>query len=158
METKMNPAEIMAVLPHRFPFLMIDRVLDVVPGPDPEARLGRKATVIKNVTMNEQFFVGHFPGRPIMPGVLILEALAQAGCMAFYKPSDANSKIEVAIASVRDARFRRPVIPGDTLVMTAEIIKDRGQMIVLHCEAKVDGQPVAEAEILASIIFKSKGH
>lgn len=156
METKINAADIMAILPHRYPFLMIDRVLEVVPGPQADSRVGRKAKVLKNVTLNEQFFMGHFPGRPIMPGVLILEALAQAGCMAFYQPSDATSKIEVAIASIRDARFRRPVVPGDSLVITAEIMKDRGQMIVLNCKAEVDGQTVAEAEILASILFKPK--
>lgn len=157
MEAKMDVVEILKVLPHRYPFLMIDRVLEVRPGPDESSRVGRKATVLKNVTFNEQFFSGHFPGRPIMPGVLIIEALAQAGCMAFYKPSDLseNTRVEVAIASVRDARFRRPVVPGDTLVITSEIMKDRGQMVVIKCEAKVDGKPVAEAEILASILFKN---
>ena len=156
MEPVMQIAEIMAIMPHRYPFLLMDRVLEVVEGPNPPSRLGRKATVLKNVTMNEQFFVGHFPSRPIMPGVLIIEAMAQSGCMAFHRPSDSVSKIEVAIASIRDARFRKPVVPGDTLIMTAEVIKDRGQMVVLRCDAKVDGQVVAEAELLASILFRSK--
>lgn len=157
LEPVMQVAEIMAILPHRYPFLMVDRVLEVHEGPTPPSRMGRKAVAIKNVTMNEPFFMGHFPGRPIMPGVLIVEAMAQTGCMAFYRSSDGQSgqKIEVAIASIREARFRRPVVPGDTLLMTAEIIKDRGQMLVLRCDAKVDGKVVAEAELLASILFKS---
>lgn len=154
--TKLNTSEIMAILPHRYPFLMLDTVVERIPGGNSNARLGQKAICIKNVTMNEPFFQGHFPGRPIMPGVLIIEALAQAGCMAYYRPTDAGSDVEVAIASVREARFRKPVVPGDTLYLIAEVVKDRGQMIVLKCEAQVNGQVVAETEILASIIFKPK--
>ena len=142
---------ILEVLPHRFPFVLIDRVLEIKDSPNPPSRVGRYVVAIKNVTMNEQFFVGHFPGRPIMPGVLVIEAMAQAGCMAF-RTTD-GSRIEVAIAAVREARFRRPVIPGDTLVLRAEVTKDRGQMVVIQCTAHVEKQLVAEAEILASITF-----
>ncbi len=156
METRIEDFQVTEILPHRYPFLLIDRVLEITPGPDPKLRVGRKAVVLKNVTHNEHFFEGHFPGRPIMPGVLLVEAMAQAGCMAFYMPSDANTKIDVAIASIRDARFRRPVVPGDALIMTCEVVKDRGQMIVIRCEARVGGQQVAEAEMMASIVFTPK--
>lgn len=156
MEPVYSAQQIMDILPHRFPFVLIDRVVEKFDKNDPKSRLGSKAVAIKNVSLNEQFFVGHFPGRPIMPGVLIIEAMAQTGCMAFYRPGDTD--IEVAIASLRDARFRRPVVPGDQLRMTAEVIKDRGQMVVLQCQALVDSQLVAEAEVLASIIFKKKAN
>jgi 3-hydroxyacyl-[acyl-carrier-protein] dehydratase len=152
METVKGIKEVMAFMPHRYPFLFIDRILEVHEGPKPPSRQGRKAVAIKNVTINEQFFSGHFPDRPVMPGVLLIEAMAQAGCVAFHRDSDPD--IDVAIASIRDARIRRPVVPGDTLRLTAEIVKDRGQMIVIQCKAHVDGQLVAEAEILAAINFR----
>jgi 3-hydroxyacyl-[acyl-carrier-protein] dehydratase len=154
MESVMGVQEVMEFMPHRFPFLFIDKVLEVHEGPNPPSRLGRKAVAIKNVSINEQFFQGHFPGRPVMPGVLLVEAMAQAGCVAFHRKSDPD--ISVAIASIREARFRRPVVPGDILRLSAEVVKDRGQMIVIQCQTHVDGQLVAEAEILASIMFTPK--
>lgn len=154
METGKGYPEVTSFLPHRFPFLFIDKIVEVHEGPNPPSRFGRRAVCIKNVTYNEDFFNGHFPGRPVMPGVLVIEAMAQAGCVAFHRESDPG--FDVAIASVREARFRRPVIPGDTLRLTAEIIKDRGQMLVIKCEAHVDGQLVAEAEILAAITLKKQ--
>ena len=153
MET-MTITEIMKVLPHRYPFIYIDRILAVYEGPQAGSRLGRKAVALKNVTMNEHFFVGHFPDRPIMPGVILLEAMAQAGCMAFHRKDDPD--MDVVIASVRNARFRKPVVPGDSLKLTAEIIRDRGQMLLLQCTAQVDEQLVAEAEVLATITFRTK--
>ncbi len=151
----MDSNRVMEILPHRYPFILIDRVLEVREGTEPEkSRTGRTAVATKNVTINEPFFMGHFPGRPIMPGVLVVEAMAQAGCMAFYR--DGDPPMDVAIASIREARFRRPVVPGDSLKLTAQITRDRGQMLVIQCRAEVEGQLVAEAEILASIIFKNK--
>lgn len=155
-DQQLGAAELLEFMPHRYPFLLIDRVLEVHEGPTPPSRVGRRSVALKNVTINEQFFNGHFPGRPIMPGVLVVEAMAQAGCVAFRRSTD--EEMEVAIASIRDARFRRPVVPGDSLRLTAEIIKDRGQMLVIACKAEVEGKLVAEAEILASIVLKHKSH
>lgn len=151
--TAMSTMDVIKAIPHRFPFLLIDKVLEVHEGTQPPSRLGRKAVAIKNVTFNEQFFQGHFPDFPVMPGVLVIEAMAQAGCMAFRRETDL--KMNVLIASIKEARFRKPVVPGDTLLLTAEITKDRGQMVVLKCKAEVEGQVVAEAEMLASITLKN---
>lgn len=140
---------IKTVLPHRYPFLLIDRVIDLQDGSDPSSRVGRKVKVLKNVTVNEPFFQGHFPERPIMPGVLLIEAMAQASALAAVKPSD--PKMNVAIVLVDKARFRRPVIPGDTVIMHSEVLKDRGRMLLFSCQSYVDDQLVAEAEIMANV-------
>lgn len=155
-ETVLTSEEIRKILPHRYPFLLVDRLIAFQEGPNPDSRFGRKATGIKNVTINEQFFAGHFPHRAIMPGVLIIEAMAQTGALACFRKTDPG--MDVAIASIKDAKFRKPVVPGDTLLMTAEIKKDRGQMILLQCEAFVENQKVAEAEILASVTLKTASH
>ncbi len=145
--------DIMKLLPHRYPFLLVDRVdeLHIPQGTDntPGKRVGRRITAIKNVTANEQFFVGHFPHRPVMPGVLQIEAMAQVAALTCVELQ--GPKMDVAIAGVNAARFRRPVVPGDTLVLTAEVIKDRGQILLMKCEARVNGQVVAEAELLAKM-------
>jgi len=107
--------EIKNILPHRYPFLLVDRVISITHGPDENSCEGRTLKAIKNVTVNEEFFNGHFPHRPIMPGVLILEAMAQAGALANHSTSDPD--MEFMIASVSDAKFRKPVIPGDQLFM-----------------------------------------
>lgn len=154
MEPVFTAREILDVLPHRFPFLLIDKVISVEEGPHKDNRVGRKVICVKNVTFNEPFFQGHFPDLPIMPGVLQVEAMAQAAAMAFYKRTD--PPLDFMIAAIQDCKFRRPVVPGDTLLLSAEIIKDRnGQMIQVKCEAKSDNQPVAEATILAAITPKS---
>ncbi len=155
MSSTMSTLDVIKAIPHRFPFLLIDKVLEVHEGPNPPSRVGRKAVAVKNVTINEQFFQGHFPEYPVMPGVLVVEAMAQAGCMAFRRETD--PEMNVLIASIKEARFRKPVVPGDTLRLTAEITKDRGQMVVLKCMAEVEGHVVAEAEMLASITLK-KSH
>lgn len=139
--------EIQKILPHRFPFLLVDKVVELHEAPDKESRVGRRIVAVKNVTVGESHFVGHFPKRPVMPGVLIIEALAQAGALAFFDPR--GGEYDVAIAGINNARFRRPVVPGDTLMLYAKVTKLRGQMVVLECEAQVDGQKVAEAELLA---------
>lgn len=140
--------DILKLLPHRFPFLLVDRVESLVRPAGP-SRVGRKITAIKNVTINEPFFPGHFPHRPVMPGVLQIEVLAQAaalGCADLEGP-----KMDVAIAGVNNARFRKPVVPGDTLVVTAEVIKDRSGLLIVKCEARVDDQIVCEAELIAKV-------
>jgi 3-hydroxyacyl-[acyl-carrier-protein] dehydratase len=138
--------EILKVLPHRQPFVLIDRVLELSI-PNGPSRLGRKIKALKNLSYGEPFFAGHFPNRPVMPGVLIIEALAQAGAMACYRPED--PALDVAIGRIGEARIRRPVVPGDQLILSVEVVKDRGSTVLLKGEATVDGEPVTEVEILA---------
>lgn len=144
----MGAVEIMKLLPHRFPFLLVDRVDELVK-PENGARVGRKIRAIKNVTINEPFFPGHFPHRPVMPGVLQVEAMAQVAAISCVEPT--GPRMDVAIAGIREARFRRPVVPGDTLELTAEVLKDRAGMLVVRCEARVAGRLVAEVELLAKV-------
>ncbi len=148
-EGEMDIEKIQSLLPHRYPFLLVDRVLKIEPGPDPSKRLGRKVRALKNVTANEPFFPGHFPSWKIMPGVLQVEALAQAAALASILPSD--SKFDVAIASISNAKFRRPVVPGDQLILTAEILKEKGPMISVRAVAFVDDHKVAEMELMARV-------
>jgi 3-hydroxyacyl-[acyl-carrier-protein] dehydratase len=145
--------EILEILPHRFPFLLVDKVVSWEKGPKEDNRGGQKIVAIKNVTFNEPFFPGHFPGLPIMPGVLQLEALAQAACLAYYRRGD--PPMDFFIAACNEAKFRRPVVPGDRLELHAEILRDRGSMLVIKCEGKVDGQTVVESEILAKVALKA---
>lgn len=154
VETIYTSKEILNVLPHRFPFIMVDKVISFEEGPSKASRAGSKVVCIKNVSANEPFFQGHFPDLPIMPGVLQIEALAQASALAFYRRTD--PVMDFMIAAVQDCKFRKPVVPGDTLYLYAEILKDRGgQMIQVKCEAKVENQVVAEATILAVVTPKS---
>ncbi|MGE0526446.1 MAG: 3-hydroxyacyl-ACP dehydratase FabZ [Bdellovibrionales bacterium] len=146
--------DILEVLPHRFPFLLVDKVISKEEVTEAGSRAGQRITAVKNVTANEPFFPGHFPEMPIMPGVLQLEAMAQAACLAYWRRGD--PPMDFFIAAAKEARFRRPVVPGDTLLLFAEILKDRGSMIVVKTEAKVDGQVVSEAEILAKVALKSQ--
>ena len=140
--------DILNILPHRHPFVLIDRVLDYTE-PKNKSRVGRSVTVIKNVSYNEPYFVGHFPHRPVMPGVLIIEAMAQAGAIACWNPGD--PKMDVAIARISEVRIRRPVVPGDQLLIKSQVIKDRGQMVVLDITATVGDELVTQAEILATL-------
>ncbi len=140
--------EIIKILPHRFPFILVDRVIGVTV-PDINSKIGRKVTAIKNVTINEPYFPGHFPHRPVMPGVLQIETMAQVAALAVV---DLNGpRMDTAIAGIDKARFRKPVIPGDQLVITAEILKDRSQIFVVRCEAHVDGVLVSEVELIAKV-------
>ncbi len=145
-------SDILRILPHRFPFLLVDRVLSLDRDLKSKSRVGWKIKAVKNVTINEPFFPGHFPHRPVMPGVLQIEAMAQAGCLTVVDPD--GPEMDVAIAGINSARFRRPVVPGDQLILHAEIIKDRGQIMVLQCTLHVDGELASEAEMIAKIFPK----
>ncbi|MDX3774477.1 3-hydroxyacyl-ACP dehydratase FabZ [Chromatiaceae bacterium AAb-1] len=135
--------EIMALLPHRYPFLLIDRVLDYTPGVS--------LTAIKNVTVNEPIFTGHFPGLPIFPGVLILEALAQAtGILGFKTVAERSENELYLFAAIDEARFKKPVVPGDTMVLEVKFLKERRNMWKFYGEAKVDGQIVCSAELMCA--------
>lgn len=135
--------EIMAMLPHRYPFLLVDRVVDYTPG--------ESLTAIKNVTINEPIFTGHFPGMPIFPGVLILEALAQATGILGFKTVTERAENELYLfAAIDEARFKKPVVPGDTMVLEVKFLKERRNMWKFYGEAKVDGQIVCSAELMCA--------
>ena len=139
-----NIQEILAILPQRYPFVMIDRITDFVPG--------KKCTAIKNVSVNEPYFQGHFPGRPIMPGVLILESMAQAG--AFLVLHDLENPLEkgMLFSGVEKSKFRIPIVPGDQIILKMELIKFRLGTTKIRGEAYVDNKLVAEATLLASLV------
>lgn len=137
-------AHIMRCIPHRYPFLLVDRLEQVV--------LGERAIGIKNVTVNEPFFQGHFPGHPIMPGVLIVEAMAQAGGVLVMDKVDAPSDKLVYFMSLDHVKFRRPVVPGDQLRLEVELLQNRGRTLRMKGEAFVEGQLVAEAEMMARVV------
>jgi 3-hydroxyacyl-[acyl-carrier-protein] dehydratase len=139
--------QILTALPHRYPFLLVDRVVEVVQGESIHA--------IKCVSINEPFFQCHFPGEPVMPGVLQLEALAQAGALLAegMKPFDASKKV-IYLLGFDAVRFRRVVTPGDKLELHVKVLKRKGPIWKLAGEAKVDGEIAAEAEILATIADK----
>ena len=154
MEPVMDTRQILERLPHRYPFLLVDKVMSVEYSADAKNRTGSKIVALKNVTMNEQFFQGHFPGLPVMPGVLQIEAMAQAACLAFSRPGE-SEKIYY-IAGISEAKFRRPVVPGDTLMLHAEIMKDRGSILIVRAECRVDGHLVSEAELMAKVAVKDR--
>ena len=137
--------EILEWLPHRYPFLLVDRVIALTPGKD--------IVAIKNVTINEPFFTGHFPQRPVMPGVLIIEAMAQAAGLLSFKTPELNLTRGSIFyfAGIDHARFKRPVQPGDQLQLEAEIMKIVRGVGKFKCRATVDGKLAAEAEILAGL-------
>lgn len=154
METVFTCQEILNILPHRFPFLLVDKVISWTPGPEEKNRAGQKIVAIKNVTFNEPFFTGHFPGLPVMPGVLQIEAMAQAACLAYYRRGD--PEMDFFIASADNVKFRKPVVPGDVLELHAEILRDRGSMLTIRTEAKVNGSVVSEADILAKVAIRQR--
>ncbi len=140
---KIDIVEILKILPHRYPFVMVDRILSL--------ELGKEIVGLKNVTINEPFFQGHFPTRPVMPGVLILEGMAQVGgIMAYYSNPGAIGNKLLFFAGIDKARFRKPVVPGDQLIFTLQLLKEKRSIMVMGATASVDGQLVAEAELMAS--------
>lgn len=135
--------EVMKLLPHRYPFLLVDRIVDI----DGD----NSATGIKNVTINEPHFLGHFPGQPVMPGVLIIEAMAQTAGAICIRNRRSDSPSVVYFMTIDNAKFRKPVVPGDRLEIHVTKLKQRGTIWRFACEAKVEGAKVAEAEISAMI-------
>lgn len=135
--------EIKKILPHRYPFLLVDRIIDY--------EAGKRSVGIKNVTANEEFFQGHFPERPIMPGVLIIEAMAQVGGIMILIMDEHKGKAAY-LATVENAKFRRPVTPGDTLVTEAILLRARGSVGKVQCTARVGDQVVAEALLMFALV------
>ncbi|OKY76842.1 MAG: 3-hydroxyacyl-[acyl-carrier-protein] dehydratase FabZ [Desulfobulbaceae bacterium DB1] len=135
--------EILKLLPHRYPFVLVDRILSVTPGESIRA--------LKNVTMNEPFFQGHFPTEPVMPGVLIMEGMAQAGALlAYLTDQDKIGNNLVYFAGMDGVRFRRKVVPGDQLIFELTVMKRKGKLFKIAGKAYVDGQLAAEAELMAT--------
>jgi len=143
MDKPYDISRIMALLPHRYPFLMVDRVLELVPG--------ERILAMKNVSNNEPFFQGHFPAEPIMPGVLILEALGQAGgVLAFDSLPEDKQGIPVYFMGMDKVKFRRPVVPGDQLLLDISVLRQRAKIIKLAGVARVGDEVAAEAELMAT--------
>ena len=137
--------DILEMIPHRYPLLLVDRLINIIPG--------RSATGIKNVTMNEPQFQGHFPGRPIMPGVMIIESMAQTAGVLVIKTLGAESKGKhVLFMSIDNAKFRKPVVPGDTMHVNVEIKQQRGPVWRFSGVVLVEGKKVAEADFSAIIV------
>ena len=139
----MEQAEIQALLPHRYPFLLVDRVQEL----DPDKRI----VGIKNVTINEPFFQGHFPGRPVMPGVLILEAMAQVGALLAFKSMGNATRPVVYLTGIDGAKFRKPVVPGDCLRLEIDVVKKRAPFWKMQGKAFVEDELVCEAEVTAMV-------
>lgn len=135
---------IMKFLPHRFPFLLVDRIVDMVPS--------KTVVAIKNVTCNEQFFQGHFPEWKIMPGVLIVEAMAQAGAVLLFSSIPDPEKKFVVLSKVDKAKFKRMVVPGDQLRLEVAWTREKGKICQMKGKAFVDGEIAAEAEIFATVL------
>ncbi len=141
-ECALDIKEIKDFLPHRYPFLLVDRILEVKPG--------KKIIGLKNVTFNEPFFQGHFPQSPVMPGVLVIEAMAQVGAILAYHsaPPEAKGKL-IYFAAIDKARFRKPVVPGDQIIFELEMLRQRAKVCKMKGKALVNGKVVAESELTA---------
>ena len=138
--------EIMKILPHRYPFLLVDRIV--------EMELGKKIVGLKNVSMNEPFFPGHFPGHPVMPGVLIIEAMAQTAAILAYQSSPDNAGKVTYFVGIDNTKFRKPVVPGDQLQLVLEVIGCRRGIWNFVGKAFVDGKLVTESELKATFADK----
>lgn len=144
MNEKIDIREIFRFLPHRYPFLLVDRIL--------EFEEGKKIVGVKNITVNEPFFQGHFPGAPVMPGVLILEAMAQTGGILLLRNVPDREKKLIYLAGINNAKFKKPVVPGDQLKMILEVTKIKSKFCQMKGEAFVNDEKVAEAEYLSTIV------
>lgn len=142
----MNTQEIMNILPHRYPFLLVDKIIDLIPG--------QKATGIKNVTINEPFFTGHFPGQPVMPGVLMIEAMAQVGACALLSEEKYKNHLAL-LAGVDRIRFKRQAVPGDTLVINTELTTIKGSIGKGKGTVSVDDTIICGGEFLFAIDKKA---
>jgi len=144
METVLDSLAIQKLLPHRYPFLLVDRIVELVPR--------QRIVGIKQVSINESFFQGHFPSAPVMPGVLVVEALAQVGAvLALREIEDRDQKL-VLFTGIKEARFRRPVVPGDTLILEVTALRIGSRVQRMRGEAKVDGELAADAEIMSIVV------
>jgi beta-hydroxyacyl-ACP dehydratase FabZ len=141
--------DILKIVPHRYPFILIDRILKFDPG--------RTLTAIKNVTINEHFFQGHFPSQPVMPGVLILEAMAQAGAFLVLNSVDDPLKKNMFFTGVSDSKFRAPVTPGDQLRLEMNLVKIKMRAVRLEGKSYVEDKLVAQARIMANIVDRVSG-
>ena len=141
--TILSVEEIHKLLPHRYPFALVDRIIEYVPS--------KRAVGLKNVTFNEPHFQGHFPGRPLMPGVMIVEAMAQVGGIIMTQMPNLPDGLFI-FAGIDKVRFRRPVVPGDQLILTAEVLRVKSRFGKIQGYAEVDGQRAAEGELLFSLL------
>ena len=144
----MTIQEIMKILPHRYPMLLVDRIV--------ELELGKRVVGLKNVTANEQFFQGHFPGAPVMPGVLIIEAMAQCAAVLILSDIPERDQKLFLFAGVDKARFRKPVVPGDQLRLECELLQRRPNSIRFRGVATVEGTVVAEADMLSVMVERPR--
>ncbi|MBL7013210.1 MAG: 3-hydroxyacyl-ACP dehydratase FabZ [Candidatus Marinimicrobia bacterium] len=143
-KTEFNIQDIIKLIPHRYPFILIDRIENMIPG--------ESLTAIKNVTINEPFFQGHFPGKPVMPGVLILESMAQAGSFLALKTVDNPMSKNMLFSGVDSAKFRKPIMPGDTIVIKMRLVKRKLNLCKFEGEAYVGESLVTKASISATIV------
>jgi beta-hydroxyacyl-ACP dehydratase FabZ len=148
METVLDVRAIQELLPHRYPFLLVDRIIELVPK--------ERIVGIKQVTTNEPFFQGHFPGAPVMPGVLIIEALAQCGALLVLREIENHQMKLPFFSGIKEARFRRPVTPGDTLMLEVTALRVGTRVQRMRGEAKVGGELCAEAEIMSVIVEREE--
>lgn len=143
METVLDSEGIKKLLPHRYPFLLVDRIIELIPR--------TRVVGIKQVSINEEYFQGHFPGAPVMPGVLVIEALAQCGAILALREIENRDQKLVLFTGIKEAHFRRPVVPGDTLVLEVTALRTGSRIQRMRGEAKVDGQICADAELTSVI-------
>ena len=143
MDTLLDAVAIQQILTHRYPFLLVDRIVELTQGV--------RIVGVKQVTVNEHFFQGHFPGAPVMPGVLIVEAMAQVGAVYALQQIEGRESKLVLFSGIDNARFRRPVVPGDTLTITVTPLRVGGRVQKMHGEARVAGQLAAEADIMSVV-------
>src|SRR5687768_7809120 len=143
METVLDSEGIKKLLPHRYPFLLVDRIIELIPR--------TRVVGIKQASINEEYFQGHFPGSPVMPGVLVIEALAQCCAILALREIETRDQKLVLFTGIKEARFRRPVVPGDTLVLEVTALRIGSRVQRMRGEAKVDGQLAADAEIMSIV-------